>query len=171
MRKPALKVLSVLLGLAWLAGLSPGLAAGQAVIEGDRSVRDLGSVQVDDASVRLLIAYSGDSALLELAVAKSGGPERYIPMFGSTYRGIPSVTLNVIVSKSKDQLWVQSSWPDSTVLAYYRLGADTATTPFGTMGLLDTPFPKLLSGGPQGFPQFDPSGVWTLASFYHPGDE
>jgi hypothetical protein len=170
MRKPAMKVLSVLLGLAWLAGISPNLAAGQAVIEGDNTVRDLGSVQVDDVAVKLLIAYSGDSAILEFSVAKSGGRERYVPMFGSTYRGIPAVTLNVVVSKSGDQLWVQSSWPDSAVLAYYRLGADTATTPFGTMGLLDAPFPKVLSGGPEGFPQIDPSAVWTLASFYYPGD-
>jgi hypothetical protein len=170
MRKPAMKFLSIFLGSAWLAGISPNLAAGQAVIEGDRTVRDLGSVQVDDVSVKLLIAYSGDSALLEFSVAKSGGRERYVPMFGSTYRGIPAVTLNVIVSKFKDQLWVQSSWPDNAVLAYYRLGANTATTPFGTMGLLDTPFPEVLSGGPEGFPQFDSNGGSTLASFYYPGD-
>jgi len=170
MRKPPMRVLRVLLGLAWLAGLSLNLAAAQIVTEGDRAVRDLGSVQVGDASVKLLIAYSGDSALLEFSVAKDAGRERYVPMFGSTYRGIPEVTLKVIVSKSGDQLWVQSSWPDNAVLAYYRLGADTATTPFGTMGLLETPFPNVLSGGPQGFPQFDPGGVWTLASFYYPGD-
>jgi hypothetical protein len=171
MRKLTTKFLSVFLGLAWLAVIYPNLAVGQAVIEGDRAVLHLGSAQIDDVSVNLLIAYSGDSALLEFSVAKSGGRARYVPMFGSTYRGIPAVTLKVIVSKLKDQMWVQSSWPDSAVLAYYRLGADTATTPFGTMSLLDTPFPKVLSGGPAGFPQFDPSAVWTLASFYYPGDK
>jgi len=170
MRQPALRVLGVLLGLAWLALISPNLAAGQAVIEGDNSVRELGSVQVDDVAVKLLVAYGGDSAILEFSVAKSGSRERYVPLFASTYRGIPAVTLNVVVSKSRDQLWVQSSWPDSAVLAYYRLGADTANTPFGTLGLLDTPFPQVLSGGPEGFPQIDPGAVWTLATFYYPGD-
>jgi hypothetical protein len=161
-----MKLLSFCLGLALLAGISSYLAADQAVI-GDRSVRDLGSVQVDDVSVKFLIAYSGDSALLAFSVTKSGGRERYVPMFGSTYRGIPKVTLIVIVSKSKDQMWVQSSWPDNEILAYYGLGADTATTPFGRIGLLDTPFPEFLSGGPVGFPRFDPSDVQVLATFYY----
>lgn len=170
MRQPAMKFLSVFLSLAWLALTFSNPARGQAVIGGDRTVLDLGSVQVDDVSVKFLIAYSDDSALLVFSVAKSGGREKYVPMFGSTYRGIPEITLNVIVSKFRDQLWVQSSWPDSEILAYYRLGADTATTTFGTRELLDTPFPKFLSGGPVGFPQFDPNGVRTLATFYYPGD-
>ena len=171
MRKLATKFLGVFLSLAWLAGIYPNLAVGQTVMEDDRTVLHLRSAQIDDVSIKFLIAYSGDSAILEFSVAKSGGRERYVPLFGSTYRGIPAVTLKVIVSKLKDEMWVQSSWPDSAVLAYYRLGADTATTPFGTMGLLDTPFPKFLSGGPEGFPQFDPSNVWTLVSFYYPGDK
>jgi hypothetical protein len=180
MRKPEVKLLSVFaglallgltfLGLSWLAIAFPNPAGGQAVTEGDKMILDLGSVQVDDASIRFLIAYSRDSALLAFSVAKSGGRERYVPLFGSTYRGVPKVTLNAIVSKSKDQLWIQSSWPDNEILAYYRLGGDTATTPFGTMSLLDTPFPEFLSGGPVGFPPFDPGGVQTLASFHHPGD-
>ena len=170
MRNAAMKLLGVFLGLAWLAVIFPNLTAGQAVIASDRTVLDLGSVQVDDVSVKFLIAYSGDSALLAFSVAKNGGRERYVPMFGSTYRGIPEIVLDVIVSKLKDQLWVQSSWPDSRILAYYRFGADTATTPFGTKGLLDTPFPEFLSGGAVGFPQFDPGGVRTLATFHYPGD-
>lgn len=172
MRRRATKFLSIFLSLAWLALVYPNLAVGQAVIEkGDKTVLHLKSAQIDDVSVKLLIAYSGDSAILAFSVAKSGGRERYVPIFGSTYRGIPAVTLKIIVSKLKDQMWVQSSWPDSTVLAYYRLGADTAITPFGTMSLLDTPFPEFLSGGPVEFPQFDPSDVWTLVSFYYPGDK
>jgi hypothetical protein len=92
-------------------------------------------------------------------------------MFVSTYRGIPAVTLKVITSKLMDQMWVQSSWPASAVLTYYRMGADTATTPFGTMGLLDTPYSEFLSGGSAGFPQFDLNGVWTLINFSYPGDK
>ena len=162
-----MKFRSAIIRLAWLAGIAPSLAEGQAVIE-DKIVTDLGSAQVDDQSLKLLIAYNSDSAILELSIAKSGGPQRYIPMFGSTYRGIPAVTLNIIISQSKDQLWVQSSWPDQPTLAYYRLGADTAITPFGTQGLLDTPFPPFLTGEPLGFPKFDPSGVSTLATFVVP---
>jgi hypothetical protein len=180
MCKPTVKFLSVFagmaflgltfLGLSWLAITFPDRAGGQAVIEDDRMILDLGSVHVGDASFKFLIAYSKDSALLAFSVAGSGGRERYVPLFASTYRGVPEVTLNAIVSKSKDQLWIQSSWPDNEILAYYRLGADAAITPFGTMGLLDTPFPQFLSGGPVGFPPFDPAGVQTLASFHYPGD-
>jgi hypothetical protein len=170
MRKPTVEFLSVVIGLTLLALTYVNAARGQPAGGGDRSVFDLGSVQIDDLSVKFLIAYGSDSALLEFSVARGGGRERYVPMFGSTYRGIPEISLKVVVSKSKDQLWVQSSWPDSDILAYYRLGADTATTPFGMKGLLDTPFPEFLSGGPVGFPHFDPSDVQTLATFYYPGD-
>jgi hypothetical protein len=167
MRKSAMKFLGVFLGLAWHAVISA--AAGQPVIE-ERTIRDLGSVQIDGTSIKFLIAYGGDSAILEFSVAGSGGRERYVPLFGSTDRGVSAVTLNAVVSKSNDQLWVQSSWPGNEILAYYRLGADTATTPWGPMGLLDTPFPKHLSGGPVPFPPFDPGGVRSLATFHHAGD-
>ena len=54
MRNAAMKLLGVFLGLAWLAVIFPNLAAGQAVIASDRTVLDLGSVQVDDMLSQIL---------------------------------------------------------------------------------------------------------------------
>ena len=54
MRNAAMKLLGVFLGLAWLAVIFPNLAAGQAVIASDRTVLDLGSVQVDDVLSQIL---------------------------------------------------------------------------------------------------------------------
>ena len=103
--------------------------------------------------MKLLIVCSGDSALLEFSVTDGGSPEKYVPMFGSTYRGIPAVDLDVLVSKSEEEVWIRSSWPGSEVLAYHRFGTQTAITPYGEKELLDSSFPPVLSGGPVLFPQ------------------
>jgi len=142
-------------------------ATGQFAIGDDRAELVLGSVQVDKYTIKFLIACGGDSALLEFSVTDGKGSERYVPMFGSTYRGIPPVDLDVYVSKFKEELWVLSSWPGSEVLAYHRLGTQTAITPYGEKQLVDSSFPPVLSGGPVPFPTIDQDEVVKKASFYH----
>lgn len=159
--------LSMLLGFVCIALLSGPPAMGQVVTGNDRAERVLGSVQVDAHAIKLLITYGGDAAVLAFSVTDGGGPEKYGPMFASTYRGMPSVSLDIFVSKAGDAVWIQSSWPGSEVLAYHRLGSNEAVTPFGKKDLLDTPFPSVLSGGPVAFPEFDPRDVAKRASFYH----
>jgi hypothetical protein len=152
--------------------LALGQPAGSEAVTNDESdMIVLGAVQVDDTSLGLLISYSDDAALLELAISAGDDPAKYVPLFASTYRGIPSVTLDVFVSKTKDAIWVTSSWPDSPVLVYHRLGTDTAITPFGEMAVLDSPMPQVLSGGPMPFPDAGPAVATKVASFYYQAGE
>jgi hypothetical protein len=146
-------------------------AKGQTVMDDDSEVLVLGAVQVGAASLGVMITTSGDSALLELAISGDDDPTQYVPLFASTYRGIPSVTLDVYVAKSKDAVWVVSSWPDNAVLAYHKMGTDTAITAFGEMALLDAPVPEVLSGGPVPFPPMDPESTQKLASFYYVAED
>jgi hypothetical protein len=133
-------------------------------------IREIGSVQIDGPTVKFLIAYRWDQAILEFSIAGSDGRERYVPLFASTDRSIKEVTLSVVVSKSNDRLWVQSSWPgEDSILAYYQMGTDTALTPFGPKSLFDTPFPEDFGGGPLPFPPFEPD-VRILGTFRHAGN-
>jgi len=125
--------------------------------------RSLGAVQIGDHDVGLLIAYSDDAAILSLKVADG----KYVPLFASTYRGVPSVDLDIFASKSMDEIWVYASWPGEKVLAYHRFGTQSAITSFGKLDLLDTPFPMTLSGGPVPYPELDADTTIRMASFYH----
>lgn len=147
--------------LVALAGLGP--AAGQSVTGEERTQQPLGAVEIAGQSFGLAIAYRSDSAILELAVPQAGGA-KYLPLFASTTRGLPAMTVELYASAS--EIWVLSSLPGSPVLGYYRIGAGQGITGFGATALLDTPFPEALSGGPVPYPPFDPQTLRKTASFY-----
>ncbi len=132
----------------------------------DKAMTEIGAVRVGDSTVRFQIASGGDFALLQLSVIGGDGVEMFVPIHASTYRGMPSVKLDVFTSRERDQIWVRSSWPDAPVLAWHRLSTETAVTSFGEVRLLGTPFPEVLSGGPVPFPDFDPAAAIRLATFY-----
>lgn len=160
-------ILNALLVFVCFALIVGQPAASQTVVADDQVELKLGSVQVAQYAVAFQIAYRGDAAILGFSVSDGEKPQKYAPMFASTYRGIPTVDLDVFVSKSEDAIWVRSSWPDSEMLAYHRLGTPTATTQYGEKELLDVPVPDVLSGGPVPFPEFDLRKVFKKASFYH----
>jgi hypothetical protein len=141
------------------------------VFVADREQATLGSVRVGDRTVSVMIAYQADSALLVAAVSGGDGNPRYIPLIGSTYRGVHSFRLDVLSPDSSDEMWIRMSGPRSEVLAYYRFGAETALTQFGRVKLLETPFPEHLSGGPVPFPKEGPDASQLRASFYHYDDK
>lgn len=157
-------LLGAILSSALVTG-APGM--GQTA-NGEAEMRqELGSVRIDSTSVKLLIAYQLDAAILELSVPGEGGAERFIPLFASTYRGVPSLDIHIFASEDGDELWAQAAWPDTEILAYHRLGSDSALTPYGEIALLDTPYPLELSGGPLPFPELDPDKARKLVTFYH----
>jgi len=90
-----------------------------------------------------------------------------LPIFASTNRGIPSVVLEVYTSKSEEEMWVRSSWPDDEILAYHRVGADTGITQWGDMKFLKDPMPDHLSGGSFPFPELIMGNVVKKATFKH----
>jgi hypothetical protein len=130
----------------------------------------LGQVRMGNEATEFYIAYGPDEAILGFSVPDATGSARYFPMFASTYGGIPAVVLDIFVSKTEDQMWVRSSWPTAEVLAYRRLGSDTAITEFGDVTFLREPLPKELSGGPVRFPEMITTNVLKKATFEVKGD-
>lgn len=154
------------LGLALLVLWSEPRVEAQVVVA-EREQATLGSVRVGDRTVSVMIAYQADSALLAAAVPGGDGNLRYIPLIGSTYRGVSSFRLDVLSPDSSDEMWIRMSGPRSEVLAYYRFGTETALTHFGRIKLLETLFPEHLSGGPVPFPKKGLDASRLRASFYH----
>jgi hypothetical protein len=124
----------------------------------------LGTVEVGDRPIQLYVDFGTDSAVLGFAVG-DGAERRYFPIYGSTYRGMPAVTLEVFASEDGRELWVRSSWPGYDVLAHHRLGTDRAMTRYGTVTALGTPSPERLGGGAGDFPAMEPSKATRVASF------
>jgi len=106
----------------------------------------LGSVQVGEYTVSVMIAYQADSALPMISVPASDGNRQYIPLIGSAYRGIFPFQLDVLSPDVSNEIWIRMSKPRNEMLAHYRFGSETALTPFGRAKLLETPFPQYLSG-------------------------
>jgi hypothetical protein len=156
----------VMLGLALLV-LWSELRVEAQVVDAERKQATLGSVWIGDHKVSMMIAYQADSALLAAAVPGSEGNPRYIPLMGLTYRGVPSFQLDVLSPNSSDEMWIRISGSQSEVLAHYRFGDETALTQFGRVKLLETLFPKHLSGGPVPFPKEGSDVSLLRASFYH----
>lgn len=137
----------------------------------DRSHIVLESVRVANRSAQFYIDFGVDSAVLGFSVENDVGQRRYFPMFGSTYRGIPSVTLDVFVSSSQDEVWVLSSWPGYEILAYHRMGTDRCMTRYGEIRSFDKPAPEILGGGTgmKLFPQVDIKKLSKIATFKYDG--
>jgi hypothetical protein len=119
----------------------------------------LGEVRVGNETLSFYVAYGHDSAILGFSASTGAGPVRYFPMYGSTDRGIPSVVLEVFASEAQDQIWVCSSWKDDHILAYHRVGSETAQTGWGELKFFDTPTPDSIGGGPLPFPALPKTAV------------
>lgn len=127
----------------------------------------LGEVRVGRETARFYVAYAEDAAILGFSVSAGSEPARYFPMFASTNRGIPPVVLEVLASRSETEMWVRSSWPDNAVLAYRRVGAETALTQWGETRFFTTPMPDRLGGGAVPFPEPLAGEVVRKATFAH----
>jgi len=124
----------------------------------------LGSVQIDTRSAQFYIDFGGDSAILGFSVENKSGQPLYFPMYGSTYLGLPSVTLDVFVSDSQEEIWVHSSWSGYEILAYHRMGTDRCMTRYGEITSFDKPIPESLGGGTRRFPEMDIEKVSKVAT-------
>lgn len=124
----------------------------------------LGAVQIDTRSVQFYVDFGGDSAILGFSVEYNAGQPLYFPIYGSTYRGLPSVTLDVYVSDSKEEMWVHSSWAGYETLAYHRMGSDRCITQYGDIAASDKPTPESLRGGTRRFPERDIENVSKVAT-------
>ena len=124
----------------------------------------LESVQVGASTVEFYVDYGSDSAVLGFAVHDDAGHGRYFPMYGSTYRGLPPVTLDVYATDSGEEMWVRTTWTGYEVLAYHRMGSDRSITRYGEMTSSETPTPTRLSGVTREIPEMDEERASRVAS-------
>jgi hypothetical protein len=129
----------------------------------------LGSIQTGGHKVEFYIDYGYDSAVLGFALRDPGKHPRYFPIYGSTYRGLEPVTLNVYLSDTEEEMWVHSSWNGWGILAYYRLGDDYCISPhYNEIPASDTPRPESLGGRSRDFPPMDSAHVKKVLTLVHP---
>jgi hypothetical protein len=124
----------------------------------------IGSMQVGAHSVQFHVHYGYDSAVLGFSVDSHAGRPRYFPMYCSTYRGMPPVTLDVFLSDTQEEMWVLSSWSGYETLAYYRVGSDRCTTGYGENSYFDTPTLQSIGGSSKRFPEMEPARVKKIAT-------
>jgi hypothetical protein len=133
-------------------------------------IASLGQVRVGKETLSFYVAYGYDSAILGFSVSAGVGPDRYFPIYGSTDRGIPSVVLEIFASEGEDEIWVCSSWKDSRILAYRRVGSETAQTGWRELRFFDSPAPDSIGGGPLPFPAL-PKTVVKKATYTYQDEE
>lgn len=112
----------------------------------------LGSFARAGSTIELYVARGTDDAVLGFAIKKPHQTAQYFPIYGSTYRGMPSATFDVYVSNDDTQMWIRSSWKGYETLAHHRFGAGTCLTAYGDVSAIATPRPSYLSGGPSPYP-------------------
>ncbi|NJN47874.1 MAG: hypothetical protein HC808_16915 [Candidatus Competibacteraceae bacterium] len=124
----------------------------------------LQTVEVGEHTAQFYIGYGPDVAVLGFSVPNQAAQKRYFPLYGSTYAGIPPVTLEVFVSQTENEMWVNSSWSGYEVLAYHRLGTEQCITRFGEIESFEEPVPQAISGESKDFPPMDPAQVSKVAT-------
>ena len=115
----------------------------------------LESTRIGTTPVDFYVDFGPDSAVLGFSIADATGRPRYFPMYGSTYRGLPPVTLEAFVSDTQQEMWVHSSWRGYELLAYHRLGTDRCATRYGEISSFAEPTPPLLGGTTTRLPPMD----------------
>jgi len=110
----------------------------------------LNGFQIGRNTVQFYVDYTYDCGVLGFSTKDETGKLRYCPMYGSTYRGMPLMKLDVFVSDTGDQMWVQSSGT-AEIMGYYRAGSDRATVSY------DLPTPSSFGRDASRFPQMDPA--------------
>ncbi len=153
--------------LLGIFGCCPGPPAASA---GATSYTVLGEVDAGQDSLEFYIHYTLDAAVLGFATADDTGRRRYCPMYPSTYRGIPSVDLEVHASDTGEEVWVRSSWTGYETLAHYRAGSDQCSTHYGDNALFAEPTPASLGGCSASLPSFDPERTTQIGTLGHRPD-
>ena len=121
-------------------------------------------VLIGNYSLQIYLQYAQDSAVLGFSVGAEGAPPRYFPIYGSTYRGIPDVTLDVFSSNDGQELWILSSWPGYDVLAYYPIGSDRCVTAYGELDSVSNTMPTSIAGTSRRIPDMDAKSAKRILS-------
>lgn len=127
----------------------------------------LKTFDVADRSFDLYLDEHQDSATLGISTIGKDGQPKHMPLYISTYRGIPEVTLKVIAGDGAG-MWITSDWDGHEVLGFHRVGEETAITQYGEQPFIDSPTPSMLVGGEGAPPAIPNSGAEEVVSFHRP---
>ncbi|WP_054032065.1 hypothetical protein [Desulfatitalea tepidiphila] len=125
------------------------------------------TVAVGSQKIRFYVDYGSDSAVLGFFVENSVDQRRYFPIYASTYRGVPAVTLELFVeaphAHEDARMWVRSSWAGYEMLAFHKDGSDRCLTRFGEIRAQERPTPKTLGGETKAWPALEQSQAAKIA--------
>ena len=136
--------------------------------QADASYQVLDSVKVGDRLIALYLNLGADSAVLGFTFPDEHGASLYFPMYCSTYRGLPAVTLGVYVSTDKNSMWVRSSWKGYEVIGYYGIIGGAPVTHFGDKTVFRKPTPDSVSVGKSNIPEMDPAKATKVLTITYP---
>jgi len=136
-----------------------------------QSFEVLDAVAIGAHSMEFYVHYTLDAAILGFAITDGAGVRQYCPMYGSTYRGLPAVSLEIHASESREEVWVTSTWKGYESLAYHRFGSGSCITGYGDQLLLSTPNPGSLSSSSATMPPLDPATTTVLGTLDHDPDD
>lgn len=127
----------------------------------------LDEVVVGPETLEFYVHYTTAAAVLGFAVTDVAGARAYCPMYASTYRGLPAVTVDVHASESLEEVWVASSWQGYESLAYHQLNSSRCVTRYGDHLLYSTPTPGSIGGSSAILTTFDPSTTTLMGTVSH----
>ena len=124
----------------------------------------LQAVEVGEHTAQFYVGFGPDTAVLGFSVPNEAAQDRYFPFYGSTYAGIPPVTLEIFVSHAENEMWINSSWSGYEVLAYHRFGTDRCITSYGEIGSFEESMPQYIGGESKDFPPMDNTQISKVAT-------
>ena len=134
----------------------------------ETQIQNLGSFVINNKTYETYIAKSSDAAILGFYFQGNDDKVHYYPLYASTYQGLPKVELKIFTSKTKDKIWILSSWPGYETLAYHHLKTGRTLTMFGETDSISTPIPSSLSGNAEPFPTLPSNAVMIENYSFNP---
>ena len=108
----------------------------------------LGETNVKQTRFEVYASYDYDCAVLGLALPTPNKETRYLPLYGSTYRGLPPLKADLYVSDNEDGLWIEVSWKGqpAQLLEYFPLDSDGSPELAPGDSFSSQPIPTSFSG-------------------------
>jgi hypothetical protein len=146
--------------LAGALAVFGGACCGGSIPAPQPSYTVVDSVQLGSQTVKFYVDLGHDSAVLGFALDDGQGGIRYVPMYASTYRGLPPVTLEVYAADS-GEMWVASSWPGYEVIGYHSPSSHV-------MDSYAAPTPAVITFDSTAFPELDPATTSVVRTLQLP---
>ena len=131
----------------------------------------LGKTSLSETTLKVYASYDYDCAVLGIAVLTPDAEPRYLPLYGSTYRGLPSLKADLYVSDNRDGLWVFVAWDGQPagLLEYFPLNDDGSPRLAPRDSYFSEPIPSSFGSYSNPAREHDPNASIVL-SVQHDGE-